>query len=230
MPTDKRCEADAKIFSDDYLVLAKYEYMRPLLMERSYYAMTISKGDAQIRLIALDTNCLDSPAQQSWFTWEVANTKSPIIVFGHIPPIDYTVKGGFPWDKVGGWESMKSYFINPKIVLWIFGHVHDYEHRSASGKTATWLTTAGAGTSTMRILESPPVMLISGGGGAPLEPVSKFTWQPATWAAPVVQTVYNQVRIQVTATSVNVTTRATPEMSVPFHVIDSFTIPLGGAK
>jgi hypothetical protein len=88
--TDDRCDSDAGLFNDDYLHIAKYGYLRPLLKGRSYYSTTVAKNGLRLKLIALDTNCLDSLAQKTFFTNEVTQFDGPIIVFGHHPPVDYS--------------------------------------------------------------------------------------------------------------------------------------------
>lgn len=217
---NERCASDAKTFSDDYLVRAKYEYLRPLLRDRSYYAQVVEREGVRVKLIALDTNCLDSQAQQTFFDDEVSNFEGPIIVFGHHPPVDYDAKEGWPWDKVPGWgkkgsDPLKSYFTSvqgKRIVLWVFGHVHDYQRRGPAGEDKEAVA---------------PVMLIAGGGGASLDAsAAAFQWQPSTWAAPFQRSAYSQVKIVVTNTAVSVETRGTSEMTKPFQVIDSFTVPL----
>ena len=217
---DERCGTDANTFSDSYLKQAKYDYLRPLLQGRSYYSKTLESGGIRVKLIALDTNCLDSTAQQDFFAAEVKSAKEPIIVFGHHPPVDYD-KPGASWDLVPGWghrddEGMKRYITaseGNKIALWIFGHVHDYQRRgpAATGQTAV-----------------APVLLVAGGGGAspPDGAPADFQWQPGSWPAPFSKAVYNQVKVSVTATSINVEVRAADSGAGKFTVIDSFSIPL----
>ncbi len=218
---DERCAADAKTFSDNYLKQAKYDYLQPLLQGRSYYSNIVENDGVRVKLIALDTNCLDSQAQQSFFANEVRSFNGPIIVFGHHPPVDYS-KPGAPWDLVRGWghqddEYMKRYFTSPEgkqIVLWIFGHVHDYQRRGSAGMDQQAVA---------------PVLLVAGGGGAsPLDPAAAdFQWQPSSWPQPVSKTAYNQVKLSVTATSIAVEVRgAEDKEAAHFKVIDSFSIPL----
>jgi hypothetical protein len=217
---DERCKADAKTFNDDYLAQAKYEYLRPLLQGRSYYSQVVEHDGIRVKLIGLDTNCLDSEKQQEFFAQEVHNFDGPIIVFGHHPPVDYTANVGWPWDKVPGWgnkdnDPLKSYFTNDegkKIVLWVFGHVHDYQRRGLS------VTTKEA---------APPTLLIAGGGGASLDSSSAaFQWQPVTWSPPFQKSAYSQVKIVVTKTNISVQTRGAPDKASVFQVIDSFSISL----
>ncbi len=217
---DERCGADAKTISDSFLKQAKYDYLRPLLQGRSYYSKTLENGGVRVKLIALDTNCLDSSAQQDFFAAEVRSAKEPIIVFGHHPPVDYD-KPGASWDLVPGWghrddQEMKRYITTSegsKIVLWIFGHVHDYQRRgqAITGQTAV-----------------APVLLVAGGGGAspPDGAPADFQWQPASWPSPFSKAVYNQVKVSVTATSINVEVRGAENGAATFTVIDSFSIPL----
>lgn len=220
---DERCGADAETISDSFLKQVKYEYLEPLLQGRLYYSKTLEKGGIRVKLIALDTNCLDSRAQQDFFAAEVKSAKEPIIVFGHHPPVDYD-KPGASWDLVPGWgqrddEGMKRYITTSegsKIVLWIFGHVHDYQRRgqAATGQTAV-----------------APVLLVAGGGGAspPDGAPADFQWQPVSWPSPFSKAVYNQVKVSVTATSINVEVRGADSGAASFKVIDSFSIPLAAA-
>jgi len=220
-PTDQRCAGDAKVFSDAYLAQAKYGYLRDLLKGNSYYAVQVASNGIQVKLIALDTNCLDSPAQQRFFADELKASDVPVIVFGHHPPVDYDKSDGAPWDMVEGWgtsdaDPLKSYFSSDegkrKIVLWIFGHVHDYQRRGAAGgdKNAT-----------------APVLLIAGGGGASLdETTASFQWQPAAWPPPKQSSAYSQVKIVISKAGIQVQTRGTEDKSKPFGVIDEFSIPL----
>lgn len=220
LDNDERCQADAKTFNDDYLVQAKYEYLRPLLQGRSYYTQVVENDGIRVKLIALDTNCLDSQKQEEFFAKEVQSFDGPIIVFGHHPPVDYAANVGWPWDKVPGWgknnnDPLKSYFTNSegrKIVLWVFGHVHDYQRRGPTG---------GAKEA------AAPTLLIAGGGGASLDSsAAAFQWQPITWSQPLQTSAYSQVRIVVTNTNILVETRGAPNKTSAFEVIDSFSIPL----
>lgn len=217
---DGRCESDAKTFSDDYLAQAKYEYLRPLLQGRSYYSTTLENGGVRLKLIALDTNCLDSRRQQEFFAGEVKGFDGPIIVFGHHPPVDYS-QDGASWDLVPGWgtkddEVMKRYLTYPEgknVALWIFGHVHNYQRNGPAG--ADQRATA-------------PVLLVAGGGGAsPLDQgPAGFQWKPSTWPEPFSKSAYSQVRMTVTASSIAVEVRGAEDQTSAFKVIDSFSIPL----
>jgi hypothetical protein len=105
---------------------------------------------------------------------------------------------------------MKSYLTDgdKRIVLWIFGHVHDYQRRSPN------------------LNDGSPVLLIAGGGGASLDPdAASFQWQPTTWPAFFQTSEYSQAKILVTATGIQVETRGTPDKTQPFTVVDSFSIP-----
>lgn len=104
-PADQRCISDAKTFHDDYLQFQRYNYLVPLVQGRSYYAKVIQKGSIQIKLIALDTNCLDSRSQQQFFADATKGFSGPVIVFGHHPPVNYSAPEGWGWDKVAGWEK-----------------------------------------------------------------------------------------------------------------------------
>jgi hypothetical protein len=214
-PRDTRCAADSSTFSDDYLTLAKYAYLRPLLQGRSYYSQTVEKDTLRIKLIALDTNCLDSEAQQQFFVSELNNFNGPVIVFGHHPPVDYNNPSPWPWDMVPGWDFFKPYLTNAegkKIALWIFGHVHDYQRRDSAGQAAQ---------------TAPPVLLIAGGGGASLDAApASFQWQPDSWPAAFQASAYQHVKLSVTLTSISVEVRGSPNGTDPFQVIDSFSISL----
>lgn len=214
---DARCGSDAGNFKDDYLAIAKYTYLAPLLQGRSYYSQTIAKDGLRVKLIALDTNCLDSDAQQQFFVSELKNFDGPVIVFGHHPPVNYNDCSPWPWDMVKGWDFFKPYLngTNPdgkKIPLWIFGHVHDYQRRDAAGHAAE---------------AAPPVLLIAGGGGASLDSgASCFQWQPDNWPKAFDSSSYQHVKVSVTATTMSVEVRGTANETEPFTVIDSFSVPL----
>ena len=97
-------------------------------------------------------------------------------------------------------------------MLWIFGHVHDYQRRSRLGPD-----------------EQPvaPVLVVAGGGGAsPLDsqPLG-FQWQPSDWAMPFSRPYYNQVHILVTAARIAVEVRGREKPTEPFRLIDSFVLP-----
>lgn len=217
---DARCESDAKTFSDNYLTQAKYKYLQPLLQGRSYYSKILENGGVRLKLIALDTNCLDSPRQQDFFASEVRGFDGPIIVFGHHPPVDYK-QDGASWDLVPGWgekddEGMKRYLSQAEgknIVLWIFGHVHNYQRHGP--RAADQQATA-------------PVLLVAGGGGAsPLDPGPLgFQWQPNDWPIALSKSAYSQVRLTVTANNIVVEVRGAEDKAADFKVIDNFSIPL----
>ena len=214
-PVDDRCARDAQIFSEDYLKLAKYQYLEPLLKNRSYYAQTLEKNGVRVKLIALDTNCLDSPQQQQFFADEVRAFDGPMIVFGHHPPVDENHPSPWPWDMVKGWPFYRDYILDmggKKLVLWVFGHVHDYQRRDAAGADRQ---------------PQPPVLLVAGGGGASLDSdVSSFQWQPPGWPAPFHASAYHQARITVTGAAVTVNVRGATGVNGEFREIDQFTIPL----
>lgn len=215
---NERCDADAKTFSADYLSSSKFDYLRPLLNGRSYYSQLVEGNGVRVKLIALDTNCLDSQKQQDFFAHEVNGFVDPIIVFGHHPPVDYSAGVGWPWDKVPGWgqndsDPLKSYITNAngKKILWVFGHVHDYQRR-------------GPMTGPVGAL---PTLLIAGGGGASLDAnAAAFQWQPKDWPQPLQISAYSQVRIVITKTNISVTTRGATDKTSPFGIIDSFSIPM----
>ena len=217
---DKRCSGDATTFDQDYLKERDYKYLGPLLQGRSYYSQVLQNGGFRLKLIGLDTNCLDSRQQQKFFTDEVTNFDGPIVVFGHHPPVDYIHNPSpWPWDMVPGWDFYKPYFSNPegkKIVLWIFGHVHDYQRRDSTGGNQQ---------------PSPPVLLIAGGGGASLDAgAAAFQWQPDAWPAPVVKSAYSQVTLSVTVNNIAVEVRGSSSETADFQRIDSFSIPIGAVS
>ena len=212
---DTRCGSDANMFLEDYVTLAKYDYLRSLLHGRSYYSQTLERNGLRVKLIALDTNCLDSEEQQQFFVTELKSFDGPIIVFGHHPPVDYDHSSGWPWDMVPGWDFLKPYLTSSegkKIALWIFGHVHDYQRRDSTGNTQQ---------------PTGPVLLIAGGGGASLDSSpSGFQWQPASWPQPFHAPAYHHIKISVTATSISVEVRGATNETDTFHLIDGFSIPL----
>ncbi len=221
---DRRCDSDTKTFADDYLLRAKYGYLKPLLRGHSYYSTLVPdvpKGGVQVKLIALDTNCLDSVTQQKFFEAEVNDTKfkGPIIVFGHHPPVNYKAEGK-PWDKVLGWglhdnDPLKKYIsLEPhRVALWVFGHVHDYQRRGPAGGNLQAVA---------------PVLLVAGGGGAsPLDPKpAAFQWQPDSWPVAKHAPAYSQVQIVVSDQKIDVKTWGRLAKEKDFKVIDAFSIPL----
>jgi len=222
-PKDERCRLDANTFKKAYLSRAKYDYLKEVVNRGgnyySYYSKVLRKGPIAVTLIALDTNCLDSPEQQKFFAETVGQSSGPIIVFGHHPPVAYGSPDGWPWDKVKGWgerdsDPLKSYFENPqgsKIVLWIFGHVHDYQRRSQRKGNGEVV---------------PPVLLVAGGGGAPLDKnAASFQWQPPSWPNAIQQSAYSQVKIVLSGSGIAVQTRGSTQRDGSFGVIDEFTIP-----
>jgi hypothetical protein len=111
---------------------------------------------------------------------------------------------------------MKRYLSHPEgknVVLWIFGHVHNYQRRGPSGTDQQ---------------AAAPVVLVAGGGGAsPLDQgPAGFQWQPSAWPAPFSKSAYSQVRLTVTASSIAVEVRGADDKASDFKVIDSFSIPL----
>jgi hypothetical protein len=221
---DDRCDLDAMTFHDDYLRFARYGYLIQLAQGRSYYAKVVHRGSIQVKLIALDTNCLDSDSQQQFFVRETKGFPGPIIVFGHHPPVNYRAPEGWGWDKVPGWgkedtDPLKSYFSSAagrNIVLWIFGHVHDSQRRDSNGAAST---------------AEAPVLLIAGGGGASLDAKAPgFQWQPVSWPMGSAYAAYSQVKITVTATYIAVETRGSSSGSNTFQQLDSFRIPFNVAS
>jgi hypothetical protein len=67
---EERCSEDAKLFANAYLKRAHYDYLKPYTsaVKRSYYAEVFQAHNFRIKVIALDTNCLDSSAQQDLFS------------------------------------------------------------------------------------------------------------------------------------------------------------------
>ncbi|HYL16562.1 MAG TPA: metallophosphoesterase family protein [Terriglobales bacterium] len=217
---DRRCDGDAATFADDYLKERDYKYLEPLLRGRSYYSQVLQNGGIRLKLIGLDTNCLDSRQQQTFFVDGVTTFNGPIVVFGHHPPVDYIHNPSpWPWDMVPGWDFYKPYFSSPegkKIVLWIFGHVHDYQRRESTGGNQQ---------------PTPPVLLIAGGGGASLDAgAAAFQWQPDAWPPPVVKSDYSQLKLSVTTDNIVVEVRGTSSDTADFQRIDSFSIPIGDAS
>lgn len=195
--------------------MAKYNYLGPLLNSRSYYSKVLEKNGIRVKLVALDTNCLNAVEQQAFFKDECNNFDGPIVVFGHHPPVDYR-HPSWPWDTVPGWDDFKPYFDNAegrRIVLWFFGHVHDYQRR---GKT----TSAKA---------ESPVLIVAGGGGASLDAnAPSFQWQPDSWAKPISISQYNHLKVTIGAGTIKVDVRGTDNISKAFQPIDSFSFPIPG--
>jgi hypothetical protein len=195
-PSDDRCSADADAFGEAYIKRAHYDYLESatVAVKRSYYSQVITGLDFKVKLIALDTNCLDSPAQQEFFRSEL-DFDGKVLVFGHHPPMKDDTTGALPWDVPPGrpWKDFRPYFSNiegKKIVLWVFGHVHDYQRR---GKTV--------GNDV-----SAPVLLIAGGGGASLDAqANPYQWQPDDWTKSFKQiSAYSYLRISIKKTRAEV--------------------------
>lgn len=226
LPNAARCEEDAKIFRDAYVSLAGYEYLNPLISSSegrpssSFYTTIVERDGLKVKLIALDTNCLDYPPQFEFFQHEVASFSGPIIVFGHHAPIDVSKPASASWDKVPGWDLYEPFFSDPrgeKIRLWIFGHVHNYQRRNASPATP--------GNDSV----SSPVLLVTGGGGASdlNDAPAGNQWQPAGWPSTVqTKKAYHYVKISVTRASIGVEVFGSPAREAQFQMLDSFTIKL----
>jgi hypothetical protein len=218
-----RAKIDGKLFKDSYIDIAGYSYLAQYIQPggtkadpRSFYSHTIDRNGIKVKLIALDTNCLDYKEQLDFFRNEVSSFDGPIIVFGHHPPIREDVPV-LPWDKIRGWENYKPYMetdLGKNIRLWVFGHVHNYQRRNAAGNSDSQ--------------PSAPVVLICGGGGASaLDPAAgPNQWQPASWVEPKLKKEFNYARISVTKDAIRVKVYGKPSLDQPFATdpIDSFEI------
>jgi hypothetical protein len=210
MPSNSRCDADEKLFYRAYVEEGKYAYLKPVIAPKSYYSRLIpSTGKPKVKIIALDTNCLDSEQQMEFFKTEVtAEFDGPIIVFGHHPPQTDNLP------DVKGWSFYKDYLGTPeghKVALWIFGHRHIYERRSANNSSPSI---------------AAPVLLVAGGGGATLDSVPNANeWQPSSWDKPLVKSRYSFVQLTVKDDSIDVTVLGErPKTPNDFEQIDKFTI------
>jgi hypothetical protein len=160
LPPRDKAAADAGIFKKDYSDRAHYSYLGPLTLgfQRSYYSQIIVAGSLKVKLIALDTNHLDSIEQQSFFQKELQGFDGKILIFGHHPPVtdDAKQQGADSWDAPDGWDKFRPYVTNEQgknIALWLFGHVHDYQRRGASNGGVV----------------PAPAFVVAGGGGASLD-------------------------------------------------------------
>jgi Calcineurin-like phosphoesterase len=223
---DGGCGKDAKLLSDGYEGYA--ELNSRTSGERSFYSVVVSNGELKTKIIALDTNCLNSTAQQNFFKAEVEAFDGPIIVFGHHPPINENLPAPY-WDKPPGWDAFKPYFDNPKIRLWIFGHVHNYQRRNAQADTSD--------------LKSP-VLVITGGGGASLSKTPTANqWQPDIWpnlgtacakssecvckaGIPCLVPAYNFLKLSIMRSQIAVDAFGASKNGQPFALIDHFTVKI----
>jgi hypothetical protein len=176
---EKGCGKDPDLLHEAYIQRAKYGFFldKVLPSKQSYYSVVLSQGPISLKVIALDTNCLISTAQQDFLEHELANFNGPIVVYGHHPPVDENLPAPY-WDKPPGIEFLRSHFSDKRVRLWIFGHVHDYQRRNASASGD--------------VLPSP-VLLISGGGGASLKKdgANYNQWQPKDWPEPGRKTMHS---------------------------------------
>lgn len=218
-----RCSDDAEVFANAYLDLADYRYLEPSTSDergvrRSFYSVVLERSPLKVKLIALDTNCLDYGPQQGFFRHEVEGFDGSIVVFGHHPPIDESNTSVPAWDRIRGWEFYKPYLTTPagkQIRLWVLGHVHNYQRRNARP------------ASDGKVLG--PVLLIAGGGGASdlNSTPGPNQWQPEDWPKqfPIVK-AYNFVRISITSAAISVDAFGASESTKPFSKIDSFSVSL----
>jgi hypothetical protein len=113
----------------------------------------------------------------------VTNFDGKIVVFGHHPPVTDDATGAMPWDVVPSWKEFRPYFSNTdgkSVVLWIFGHVHDYQRRSKTPDSNV----------------QAPVLLIAGGGGASLDVApGTYQWQPDGWNGLKAISSYSYVKV-----------------------------------
>jgi Calcineurin-like phosphoesterase len=212
---DIRCAADASTFDKAYIKRANYDYLASITasQRRSYYSQVFAAGSTKVKLITLDTNCLDSTAQQRFFRRELANFDGKIVVLGHHPPVTDDAKGAMPWDVVPGWKDFRPYFSNAEgknIVLWLFGHVHDYQRRSKNNSN----------------LVPAPALVIVGGGGASLDSgPGQYQWQPEDWDKNFkVASTYMYLRMIFTQNQVEVEAFGSADPQKEFSSIDNFTI------
>jgi hypothetical protein len=222
-----RCNTDGQALSDAYLGRAGYStYLKDIVVHddkpRSYYSKLISKGDVNVTLVGLDTNCLDDPEQWNFFQKTVAEAPGRVIVFGHHPPVKTKVEdpdydSRLPWDQIKGWDPDKyrGYLqsaAGKKIVLWIFGHVHNYQRHNASSSESVATPVA-------------PVLLIAGGGGASAldKEVAGNQWTPQGWSHRT-ERAYNYLVISLRKDKVDVTVFGAKSRKDPFSKVDTFSV------
>jgi hypothetical protein len=229
---DKGCGKDPDLLQEAYIRRAKYgDFLnRVLPTNQSFYSVVLSEGNVSLKLIALDTNCLISKAQQDFFERQLANFSGPIVVYGHHPPVDETLPAPY-WDKPPGIEFLRNHFEDKRIRLWIFGHVHNYQRRNRA--------TSGDVLPT-------PVLLISGGGGASLKKdgANYNQWQPKDWpepqlvkplpnkktqceiGQPCILAMYHFIRLAVTQDEIVVDVFGAAKKESAFQEVDHFSIKL----
>jgi hypothetical protein len=227
----KGCGKDPDLLQDAYIRRAKYDFLKKVLpADQSFYSIVLKQGNISLKLIALDTNCLISKAQQEFFERELANFSGPIVVYGHHPPVDETLNAAY-WDKPPGIEFLRAHFDDKRVRLWIFGHVHDYQRRNRA--------TSGD------VLPSP-VLLISGGGGASLKKdgANFNQWQPKDWpepklikplptkktqcepGQPCILAMYHFIRLAITDDEIVVDVFGSDKKDSAFEKVDHFSIKL----
>ena len=221
--SDRRCNTDADLLAEAYLDIAGYRYLEPLLSDgasirRSFYAVVLERPPLKVKLIALDTNCLDYAPQQDFFKRQVEGFDGTIIVFGHHPPIDEANTSVPVWDRTPGWQFYKPYLTTPagrQIRLWVLGHVHNYQRRNAPPAADGRL--------------QGPVLVIAGGGGASdlNDTPGPNQWQPDDWPKrfPTVK-AYNFVKISITPAVISVDAFGSADLTKPFAKVDSLSIAL----
>jgi hypothetical protein len=226
----KSCGKDPDLLQDAYIRRAKYDFLKKVLpADQSFYSIVLKQGSVSLKLIALDTNCLVSKAQQDFFERELANFSGPIVVYGHHPPVDETLPAAY-WDRPPGIQFLRTHF-NDKRGLWIFGHVHNYQRRNRA--------TSGD-------VLPPPVLLVTGGGGASLKKdgANFNQWQPKDWpephlvkpmpnnktqceaGQPCILAMYHFVRLEVTAEQIVVDVFGADKKDAVLQEVDHFSINL----
>jgi hypothetical protein len=222
----ERCDSDGNSLRDNYVIKGSYNYLDGLIIRngkpRSYYSRQIDKSNLHLTLLALDTNCLDDPEQWHFFQTTVKLAPGPIIVFGHHPPTrskeeDLNYDSYWPWDRVKGWEkeTYRSYFESEKgkkIVLWIFGHVHNYQRHNAPPVGSD------------NVLSSPVVLVAGGGGATSLDKdVAPNQWFPANWSS-LKESKYNYVLISADQNRFDVSVFGASSRNAAFRQIDKFSV------
>ena len=190
-------------------------------VSHSYYSFQLIDKPL-IKIVILDTNSLDSEEQLAWFESEVKKVghEGIAIVMGHHPP---GIRGEDWRSDVRRankyWKKFYSPFFNhARVPLWIAADVHNYQlvyRKEANEKDKE--------PETIR----PPVIIVSGGGGAPLSPESA-TIKPEddSWNDSIAISAYHYLEVKIFPDSIDVIVRGMKKPKEPIREMDRFRIGL----